>query len=249
MDLMANVLLAGGASPAMVHSLPEINDFTPHTDALLINIGTLSEAWLPSMMAAAAAAARSGRPWVLDPVAVSASDFRLNACLQLLLLRPAVIRGNASEIIGISNASRVQGSKGADSSHESVEAIDAAKSLALSSGAVVAVTGAVDLVTDGKQVMAVTNGVPMLQKITATGCAVTALIAAFVAVTPQRALQATACALAVFGLAGEIGMATSRGPASLRMNLIDSLHGMDEEAVTSGVNIQHRASADLSPQP
>lgn len=130
-----------------------------------------------------------------------------------------------------------------------MEAIEAAKSLALSSGAVVAVTGAVDLVTDGKQVVAVTNGVPMLQKITATGCAVTALIAAFVAVSPQLALEATSCALAVFGLAGEIGMAMSRGPASLRVNLIDSLHGMDEEAVTSGVNIQHRASADLSPQP
>lgn len=48
----------------------------------------------------------------------------------------------------------------------------------------------------------VSNGVPMLTLITATGCAVTALIAAFVAVAPpEQRLQATAHALAVFGCA------------------------------------------------
>ena len=126
-----------------------------------------------------------------------------------------------------------------------MEARDAAKDLAISTGAVVAVTGAVDLVTDGRTVVEVRNGVPMLQKITATGCAVTALVAAFVAVAPPRALEATACALAVFGLAGELGMGISRGPGSLRVNLIDSLHGMEEEAVTSGVNIRYRGTADI----
>ncbi|KAK8963356.1 hypothetical protein KSP40_PGU018112 [Platanthera guangdongensis] len=106
MDLMANVLLASGASPAMLHSLQEISDFTPGVDALCINIGTLSEDWLPSMRAAAAAAAEAGRPWVLDPVAVSASDYRMEACIGLLELRPAAIRGNASEILGLVSSSR-----------------------------------------------------------------------------------------------------------------------------------------------
>ncbi|XP_074585693.1 hydroxyethylthiazole kinase [Curcuma longa] len=237
MDLTANALLAAGASPAMVHSLREIEDFTPRVDALCVNIGTLSEGWLPSMQAAAAAASRAARPWVLDPVAVSASDFRMEACLGLVALGPTVIRGNPSEIIALSSACRARDSKGVDSSHESLDALESAKSLACRSGSIVAVSGATDYITDGKKVIAAKNGVAMLQKITATGCAVTALIAAFVAVEPSNPLEATACALSIFGLAGELGLEMARGPASLRVHMIDSLHGLNTNAVLSRVKI------------
>ncbi|XBI68236.1 hydroxyethylthiazole kinase-like [Triticum dicoccoides] len=235
MDIAANALTAAGASPAMLHCLREIPDFTPRCDAVYINVGTLSEDWLPSMRAAASA----GRPWVLDPVAVAASGFRMEACLQLLALRPAVVRGNASEILALASSSDSSSSsfKGVDSSHDSGEALQASKALARSSGAVVAVSGAVDFITDGEQVVSASNGVALMQKITATGCAVTALIAAFVGADPSDALAATACALAIFGLAGEIGMESAKGPASLRMHLIDALYGLDEQTVTSGVKI------------
>ncbi|OAY82255.1 Hydroxyethylthiazole kinase [Ananas comosus] len=235
MDLVANALLAAGASPAMVHSLREVPEFAPRAAALVVNVGTLSEPWLPAMRAAAAAAADAGRPWVLDPVAASASEFRMDACLGLLALRPTVVRGNPSEIIALASASRIRDAKGVDSSHESIDAVEAAKSLALSSGAVVAVSGAVDFITDGQNVIGAHNGVPMMRKITATGCAVTALIAAFVAVDPTNTLEATACALSIFGLAGELGMEMAKGPASLRMHLIDSLYGLDEKTVASRV--------------
>nr|DAD36945.1 TPA_asm: hypothetical protein HUJ06_007586 [Nelumbo nucifera] len=105
MDLMANTLLAAGASPAMLHCLQEIPDFTPHAQALCINVGTLSPDWIPSMKTAAELATRLGKPWVLDPVAASASEFRLRACLDLVQLKPVVLRGNASEILALSNAS------------------------------------------------------------------------------------------------------------------------------------------------
>lgn len=105
MDLMANTLLAAGASPAMLHSLQELPDFTPNADALCVNVGTLTADWLPAMKLAAELAARSGWPWVLDPVAAGASGFRLNACRELVGLKPTVIRGNGSEIIALANAS------------------------------------------------------------------------------------------------------------------------------------------------
>lgn len=105
MDLMANTLLSAGASPAMLHSSDEIPDFTPQVDALCINIGTLSGDWLPAMKLAAEWSTKLGKPWVLDPVAAGASRFRLNACLELLKLKPTVIRGNGSEIISLSKAS------------------------------------------------------------------------------------------------------------------------------------------------
>lgn len=105
MDLIANTLLSAGASPAMIHSILEIPDFTPHTQALLINVGTLTPEWLPAMKAAAGVANQLGKPWVLDPAAVGASGFRLKACVELVELKPTVIRGNGSEIIALSMGS------------------------------------------------------------------------------------------------------------------------------------------------
>lgn len=104
MDLMANVLLSAGASPAMLHSITEITDFTPIVQAVCVNIGTLTDDWLPSMKAAAQIARENGKPWVLDPVAVGVSGFRLKACMELAEMRPTVIRGNASEIVALYTA-------------------------------------------------------------------------------------------------------------------------------------------------
>ncbi|RDX82987.1 Hydroxyethylthiazole kinase, partial [Mucuna pruriens] len=233
MDIMANTLLAAGASPAMLHAAEELPDFTPRAAALCVNVGTLSPAWLPAMKSAAQLCSALGTPWVLDPVAVSASSFRFDACRELLLLKPTVVRGNASEIIALSLASAQQHSKGVDSVHESTDAVEAAKLLAQTSGAIVAVSGATDIVTDGNRVIGAHNGVAMMQKITATGCSVTALVAAFVAVDKSHALDAAVSALAVFGVAGELGMKMAKGPASLRVHLIDALYGLDEAALTS----------------
>ncbi|KAK7279137.1 hypothetical protein RJT34_24182 [Clitoria ternatea] len=244
MDLMANTLLSAGASPAMLYSAEELHHFTPRVSALTVNIGTLTPSWLPAMNTAAQLCSSLSIPWVLDPVAVSASPFRLNACLELVRLRPNVIRGNASEIIALSLASSTQPAlnhdaapKGVDSVHESMDAIEAAKLLAQTSGAVVAVSGATDIVTDGNRVFGAHNGVAMMQKITATGCSLTALIAAFVAVDKSHALDAAMSALAVFGVAGELGMKMAKGPASLRLHLIDALYGLDEAALLSHVNV------------
>ncbi|KAF9688950.1 hypothetical protein SADUNF_Sadunf01G0041200 [Salix dunnii] len=133
-------------------------------------------------------------------------------------LRPSVIRGNGSEILLFQRLLLES-----LSSLESMEVMEAAKTLAQSSGAIVIVSGAVDIITEGHQVVGARNGVPMIQKITATGRDVTALIAAFVAVDPLHALEAAASALSIFGIAGEMGMDMANGPAILRLkHLTDS---------------------------
>ncbi|CAI9117915.1 OLC1v1019407C3 [Oldenlandia corymbosa var. corymbosa] len=237
MDLMANVLLSAGASPAMVYSVDEIPEFTPKVDALCVNLGTLTPDWLPSMKLAAETANKEGKPWVLDPVAAGCSSFRLKACIELLGMKPTVVRGNGSEILALFKGSVDHTSKGADSRHDSADAVEAAKAVALLTGGVVAVSGAVDYITDGQRVVGVHNGVPMLQKITATGCSVTALIAAFIAIDPVHVFEATASALSLFGVASELGMKVAKGPGSLRMHLIDLLHGLDQGTVLDKVRI------------
>ncbi|PNH00273.1 Hydroxyethylthiazole kinase, partial [Tetrabaena socialis] len=106
----------------------------------------------------------------------------------------------------------------------------AAKRIASQHGCIVAVSGAVDYVTDGVRVVAVRNGDALLTLVTAAGCALTALIAAFVSAAPADPLLATAHALAVFGLAGQEGLkvAPRPGPGSLRVGLLDMLHLMEQ---------------------
>ena len=101
MDIAANVLLAVGASPAMVHAPEESPDFLTIAQALVINIGTLSSPWVESMEVAAKAARSLGKPWVLDPVGAGATGFRDSAVKKLIAHRPQVIRGNASEIMAV----------------------------------------------------------------------------------------------------------------------------------------------------
>src|SRR5471030_3554565 len=73
MSVTANVLLALGASPAMVHAAEEVEDFVAISDALAITIGTLSPDWVKSMKLAIARANAVGKPWVLHPVGCGAT--------------------------------------------------------------------------------------------------------------------------------------------------------------------------------
>lgn len=53
MDLVANVLLAAGASPACVHAPEETLGFATIAGALVINVGTIDALWLEGMQRAA----------------------------------------------------------------------------------------------------------------------------------------------------------------------------------------------------
>ena len=63
MNNTANALLALGASPAMVHANEEVEEFVAIASALVINIGTLSPAWITAMHTAARTAATRGIPF------------------------------------------------------------------------------------------------------------------------------------------------------------------------------------------
>lgn len=235
MDAAANAVLAVGASPAMVHAVEEVSEFVAVADALTINIGTLSAAWVQSMQVAADAAGAQGKPWVLDPVGVGATTFRREVAADLLERRPAIVRGNASEIIALAGIAQAR-QKGVDSTQSTAEAEASALSLARALDGTVVVTGAVDLVCDGKRSLRIANGHPLMTRVTALGCALTAVVGAFAAVEKDM-LKAAAAATAIFGLAGEIAAQGARGPGSLRVALMDTLHALDERTVRAGVRL------------
>jgi hydroxyethylthiazole kinase len=200
----------------------------------VVIIGTLSPAWVTAMERAADRASGKGKPWVLDPVGAGATPYRTHVARALARRGPTVVRGNASEILALVEEGRA--GKGVDSAHASDEAREVAAGLARKLGCVVAVTGATDYVTDGSAVLAVANGHPMMTRVTALGCTASAFVAAFAAAVPDP-LRATAHALAVLGLCGEIAARESPGPGTLRWRLLDALYQLDEPAVLEGVRV------------
>jgi hydroxyethylthiazole kinase len=238
MTVSANVLLALGASPAMVHAVEEVEDFVTICDALVINIGTLSPPWVDAMRRAAVAANAARKPWVLDPVGCGATPYRTATAAELAAFRPAIIRANASEIMSLAGAT-ASGPKGVDSTAGSDEALEAARELARRSGGVVAVTGAIDYATDGALDLRIEGGHPMMPLSTALGCSLSAVTAAFAAVAPP--IEAAVTALAVFGAAGAEAAERCRGPGHLPAELCDALHLMD------GPALERRARVSLVP--
>lgn len=236
MDVCANVLLAIGASPAMVHDPEEAGDFAALGGGLSINIGTPSPRWVNGMHAAARVARKKSTPWVLDPVAVGATAYRNDTVSSLLVHHPAMIRGNAGEIMALAGLEKVEVTS-PDSSRASSEARPAAVALARAQKATVVVTGAEDLVTNGKRLFLCANGHPLMTRVTALGCALTGVCAAYLKIADDP-VAAGLGALAYFGVCGEIAAEKSDGPGSLRVQLLDVLHGLDQSTFLSRIKIQ-----------
>ncbi len=233
MNIAANVLLAAGASPAMVHAAEEAGEFAAIAGALTINIGTLSPGWIEGMLVAAKAANAAGRPWVLDPVAHYATGFRREATARLLDLKPTVIRANASEIIALAGGEGA--GKGVDSGDSVEFAEQSAILLAKQHQAIVAVTGEIDFVTDGLQSTHIHGGSALMPRVTALGCSLTCLVGAFAAIRPAAPFDATVAALAAFAVAGSEAAKRAEGPGSFQWRFLDALAALQPAALDAAV--------------
>src|SRR5206468_6217021 len=89
---------------------------------LVVNTGTLSGSAAHAMEVATTAARTHGAPWVLDPVGAGVTKFRDETICKLLRHRPAVIRGNASEIMAVARlgglTQEAGGPRGVETAHE-----------------------------------------------------------------------------------------------------------------------------------
>ena len=148
-NFMANVLLAAGASPAMVDNPEEAAGFARVAGAVLVNLGTPTSAQVEGMRQAVRSAVVHGTPWVLDPIGAGGLPWRGGVAAELLQQRPAVVRGNASEIIGLAGLG--QGAPGFESSDDPARAVPAAVELLRNCQAVSA-SGAVDHIPLAREV-------------------------------------------------------------------------------------------------
>lgn len=224
MNNTANALLAVGASPIMSHAHSEIDEMVSICQSLVINIGTLDEYWIKSMIQGATKANQLQKPFVLDPVGAGATGFRNTGLAQLLGLRPTVIRGNASEILALAKRNTTK-TKGVDSTAQSNEAIAAARDLNQRFGAVVCVSGETDIIVSGNNEIHLKNGNALMTKVTGLGCSATAIIGAFIAVI-EDTTEAVVAAMALMGIAGEMAAQTALGPGTLQAQILDKLYNI-----------------------
>jgi len=235
----ANVLLAVGAAPAMVDIVGEAGMFAGVASGLLVNLGTPTPEQRAAGLEAVAGATASGTPWVLDPVAIGALPVRTALAHELVERRPTAVRGNASEILALAGLSA--GGRGVDATDSTDAAADAAASLARRFGSVVAVSGPVDLITDGERVLRVANGHQLLTRVTGGGCALGAVMAAFLGAarsTGIDALTAVASASLVYTIAAEQAARSSSGPGSFAVALLDALASVTADDVAAAARVE-----------
>ena len=236
MNETANATLALGALPVMAHAREEVEEMVRLASALVLNIGTLSEPWVESMLLAGRAANARGIPVVLDPVGSGATSYRTETARRILHVADVtVLRGNSGEVatlVGIDAEVRGVESMGAGSDPAGL-AREAARRL----GVIASVTGPVDHVSDGERVLAVANGHELLAAVTGTGCMSSAMTGCFLAAKPEQPLEAATEALAAFGVAAEDAARHARGPGTFHANLYDALAALDPETLDDRARI------------
>ncbi|WP_461638396.1 hydroxyethylthiazole kinase [Labilibaculum euxinus] len=229
MNTTANALLAIGASPVMAHALHEVKDMVNIASALVINMGTLSEEWVESMIIAGEKARERKIPVVFDPVGAGATPYRTSSALRIIeTCKPNIIRGNASEIMALVDQTML--TKGVDSSVAADVALESAKILASGNNCVVVISGEIDFITDGIKVESVGFGNQLMAKVTGMGCTATAVLGAFAAINPNT-FQAAVFGMMVMGITGEFAASKSNGPGSMQMHFIDCLYSLSEKEI------------------
>jgi hydroxyethylthiazole kinase len=210
-NFTANVLLAAGAVPSMTIARGEVAAFASRADALLVNLGTFDAERRAAADLAIVEIRAASKPFVLDPVLIDRSPPRAAYARGLLSHRPSAIRMNVAEFAALSGGGSPQ-------------------AFAKDQQTTVAITGETDLVTDGERTFGIANGHPLMARVTAMGCAGSALVATALALESDP-LMAVGAALLIFGIAGDIAGETANGPGTFGVHILDALFNLDPATI------------------
>ena len=237
-NFVANVLLSAGASPAMVDNPEEAALFAGIADGVLINLGTPHRG-----PGGSDAARRSGRSKGGQAMGLGPDRGRRPAVARTSGRRAVEVQAGrrAGQRVGNHRPCRIgRGARGVDSSTSPEVAVPAAVDL-LAHARAVSASGPVDHVVghiDGRTVLVkIGGGSALLPRVTATGCALGALVAAYIAVAPDS-LTGLVSAHVHFSVAAELAEAVASRPGSFAAAFIDALDAVDENSLRSRAKIQ-----------
>ncbi|MBE7731147.1 hydroxyethylthiazole kinase, partial [Komagataeibacter sp. FXV3] len=128
--LSANVLLAVGAAPAIGAAPGWPAGFGRLAGAMWVNAAGLINCTADDMLNAVNAANAGHVPWVLDPVAMGAGVGEYDAIIRTLKAKgPAVVRGNASEIMALAGGAAT--ARGVETTASIAQAVPMGQELSL----------------------------------------------------------------------------------------------------------------------
>ncbi|KMY56061.1 hydroxyethylthiazole kinase [Bacillus sp. FJAT-27231] len=237
-NFTANGLLALGASPVMAYAKEEVADMARIAGALVLNIGTLDEEKVTSMILAGKAANEAGVPVIFDPVGAGATAYRTATAARIMNeVKVDVLRGNAAEVANVTG--KQWEIKGVDAGSSAGNTRELAKEAASRWQMTTVITGEEDVIASQDSLLLVRNGHPMLTKVTGTGCLLSSVIGAFCAVEQNTAVAA-ASAAAVYGIAAEAAMKMNgeEGPGSFQVQFLNQLAKVDAEKIEAFARIE-----------
>ncbi len=225
----ANVVRMVGALPVMAHAVEESSEMQGISNALVLNIGTLTPKLVESMIEAAKKANELRHPVVFDAVGVGATALRTDKAFQILdSVQVDIVKGNSSEIAKLA---------GADVFTKGVEATEVKENVALLAAKiakerknVVVVTGEHDVVASADKSYLIKNGHALLGRFVGTGCLAASVLGCFAAVE-RDAGKASTAALSCFGIAAELAAQKEKEPAAFKQQLFDALYSLDADTV------------------
>ena len=248
----ANAILAIGGSPFMAEDAEELAEVVAIADALVINIGKLSENQIKSMKISSKTANETNTPIILDPVGVGVTELRNKTTLHLINnYNISVIRGNISEIKAIAKLVGVlkenNAAKGVDVNIDDIITednlyINAEITSELSSklNCVILASGPIDILSDGETTIAINNGDDMMPLITGSGCMLSSIVGSCVG--GSSSFNGTLIAILAMNIAGEKARAKvdekNEGTGSFRTYLIDYLYKTNSESLIKESNVK-----------
>lgn len=222
-NFTANVLLSLGCVPSMTMSPEEVAPFVARAQGLLVNLGTFDRERREATEIAVETASQDHVPWVLDPVFVDRAPPRAAFARELVALGPKALRLNHAEFAALS---------GGEATRPALIAYARANNTAIG------LSGETDWVADGERFASIGNGHPLMAKVTAMGCAASAIVTACLGVEPD-AWRASAAGLLMIGVAGEIAADNAQGPGSFAVAMIDALHNLDGPSLIAKARIDN----------
>lgn len=235
MNDCANLVLTTGAKPHMASHPQEVAEVTAGAAALAVNLGNITDDRMLAMRRAAETAREAGIPVLIDLVGVAGSTLRRDfACRFIADYRPAVIKGNSSEMKAVCGLPSHEvgvdaGAADAVTTGNYTEAERLFGQYAAAQHTVVLVSGAIDMITDGHVSCGVTNGTPLLTQLTGTGCMLGALAGTYLAAGSPW--QAAVLSAVTMGLAGEYAAIHATGMGSFHMALFDAFTNLTDEQI------------------
>jgi hydroxyethylthiazole kinase len=222
----ASIILNWGALPVMAYSSEEVSEIVINASALVLNIGTLTEMRLSSMLAAGKKANQFGIPIILDPVGVGASEYRTRSAEKITEeLNISIIKGNEGEISAL--AGEDAEIKGVESIGNYAQIRTTVQKLAAELNTIVVVSSEIDVISNGKTTQKITGGSSLMKELVGTGCMLASTLGVFAGAAGKSdfsIFELAETAVYYYNLAAEIAAKKELTPAKFKIEFMDNIY-------------------------